>query len=105
MSFDTPVKQEHGRGGGSGGAGKSPTMDINFNKIDKQAWRNAYGETRVNGKVVILCWFHCNRPGGCIKKDGCQHDHHTFPQAYKGKALEKCTTAFQKEVLDKCKGT
>ena len=77
-------------------------MEINFNKIDKRKWQNEYGETRVGGKVVVYCWYHCNRPGGCVRRADCSHDHNSYPQAYKGKALDKCGTTFQKEVLQKC---
>ena len=82
--------------------GNKSTMEINFNKIEKKKWMNMYGETRVNGKVVVMCWYHCNRPGGCVRKTECTHDHTMFPSAYKGKHLEKCTPSFQKEVLQKC---
>jgi len=82
---------------------KFETMDINFNKIDKKKWEHEYGEIRVNGKVVILCWYHCNRPGGCVRESECLNDHKQFPAAYKAKPLGKCTATLQKEVLAKCK--
>jgi hypothetical protein len=81
---------------------KTSTMDINFNKIDKTKWMREYGETRVDGKVVMMCWYHCNRPGGCVRQAECVHNHKILPSAYKNKTLEKCTPAFQKEVLRKC---
>ena len=82
--------------------GKSSTMHVNYNKIDKKVWQNTYGETRANGKVVLLCWYHSNRPGGCVRHTECPHDHNRYPTAYKGRALEKCDAPFQKEVLRKC---
>ena len=85
-------------------APKSFSMEINFNKIDKKKWQHEYGETRINGKVLIMCWYQCNRPGGCVRKDECAHDHKHFPTEYKGRHLEKCSSAFQKEVLKKCSG-
>ena len=100
----TMIKQEGGTPRTASATTKSSTMDINFNRIDKQKWTHTYGETRVNGKVVILCWYHCNRPGGCVRKDECAHDHKLFPSEYKGRHLEKCPSAFQKEVLKKCSG-
>jgi hypothetical protein len=95
------VKMEGG-GGGRQSATKSSTMDINFNKIDKVKWKREYGETRVDGKVVLMCWYHCNRPGGCVRQSECIHNHTVLPTAYKGKTLETCTPTFQKEVLRKC---
>ena len=77
-------------------------LDINFNKIEKKLWDNNYGEIRVGGKVVLLCWYFCNRPGGCVKGTDCSHEHGQYPAAYKSKPLAKCSTTFQKEVLAKC---
>jgi hypothetical protein len=101
QQFAQHMKMEGG-GGGRQAMAKSSTMDINFNKIDKTKWMREYGETRVDGKVVLMCWYNCNRPGGCVRQTECVHNHKVLPTAYKGKTLEKCTPAFQKEVLRKC---
>ena len=100
--YESKVKVEGAGGAQTGEASKGPTMEINFNKIDKRKWQREYGETRINGKVVVYCWYHCNRPGGCVRQADCSHDHTGYPQAYKGKTLEKCGVTFQKEVLQKC---
>jgi hypothetical protein len=101
-SYDGRVKLEGGGTQGGASGTKSTLMKINYNKIDKQKWRHAYGETRVNGKVVLMCWYYCNRPGGCVKQKECVHEHTVYPKEYKGKALEKCSEDFQREVLKKC---
>jgi hypothetical protein len=103
--FDYPSRRDGKEALGGRLHERKDTSEIKYNKIDKQKWSHHYGETRVNGKVVIMCWYHCNRPGGCVKKDDCSHDHGRYPEAYKGKPLDKCSGAFQKEVLQKCTGT
>ena len=103
VSFSPQVKMEGGGGGQYGAREAKPcTMDINFNRIEKGKWMHKYGETRVDGKVTMFCWYHSNRPGGCVRQGECQHTHKGYPTAYKGKALEKCTPQFQKEVLKNC---
>ena len=103
VAFNDLVKIE-GAGGQSRGntGGRDGMMVINYNKIDKTKWMNEYGETRIGGTVHMLCWYHCNRPGGCVRKDECKHKHNTFPECYKGKPLGKCPVSMQKEVLQKC---
>ena len=84
---------------------KHEGMEIPFNQIDKSKWDTAYGKIRVAGKNALLCWYHCNRPGGCVREGNCSHDHSQYPAAYKAKPLIKCGGTFQKEVLAKCKST
>jgi hypothetical protein len=100
--YDTKIKSEGMGGMQAGGPPKGSTMEINFNQIDKSKWQKVYGETRINGKAVQHCWYHSNRPGGCVRQATCTHDHSSHPQAYKGKTLEKCGATFQREVLQKC---
>ena len=108
----------YGRGGSSSAGGRSDNgtdgpaprtkhegMEINFHSIDRKKWDHHYGEIRIGGKVVMLCWYHCNRPGGCIRDTDCTRDHRQYPTAYKTKPLIKCVATFQKEVLAKCART
>jgi hypothetical protein len=102
VHFQQQVKQEGGGNSGKQSDARNNGMEINVNKIDKPKWKREYGETRVNGKVVLLCWYNSNRVGGCVKEATCTYDHKHYPEEYKGKPLSKCGAAFQKEVLKKC---
>jgi hypothetical protein len=102
--FDFPIKREENDRGGSRQGERKDNTGFRYNRIEKRKWMLEYGETRVNGKVVILCWYHCNRPGGCVKPSDCRHDHTKYPEQYKGKALDQCSSVFQQEVLKKCTG-
>jgi hypothetical protein len=104
LSFEYPSRRDGREANGGRQQERRDTNEIKHNKIDKKKWTHSYGETRVNGKVVMICWYHSNRPGGCVRKEDCAHDHSRYPEAYKGKPLDKCSTTFQKEVMQKCSG-
>ena len=75
---------------------------VSYNAIDATIWKSLYGTKTVNGKLLSLCWYHCNRPRGC-NSTTCSEDHSNFPTAYCGQHLMAQTQAFQHEVALKCK--
>ena len=79
-------------------------MLVSYNRIEHAKWRELYGTKTENGKTTNLCWYSCNRPGGC-NNAACPSDHREFPIAYKGKPLMQSPKDFQEEVLRKCGGT
>jgi hypothetical protein len=56
-----------------------------FDALPKPKWHRAYSsEKDSTGKPP--CWFHCNRPGGCLNVTGtCTGSHTTRPKDYDGK--------------------
>ena len=79
-------------------------MMVSYNRIGHTKWRELYGSKTVNGQMINLCWFFCNRPGGC-NNAACPSDHTEFPLAYKEKPLMQSSKDFQEEVVRKCAGT
>ena len=103
VTWQSNGKLESGGAPATTRTARDDSMAINFNRIDKKKWDHEYGEIRVQGKVTLLCWYHCNRPGGCVRETECVKDHKLFPTSYNAKPLGKCSASFQKEVLAKCK--
>ena len=79
-------------------------MMVSYNRIGHTKWRELYGSKTVNGQMVNLCWFFCNRPGGC-NNSACPSNHTEYPLAYKEKPLMQSPKDFQEEVVRKCAGT
>ena len=73
-------------------------------KMDKanitQQMTNAF--TLVNGSKIKLCWYHCNRQGGCRQLATCSNDHNTFPDKYNGKHYTDLTEAQRSDVAKTC---
>ena len=78
-------------------------MMVSYNRIGHTKWREMYGSKTVDGTMTKLCWFFCNRPGGC-NNASCNEDHVEYPHAYKGKPLMQNPKDFQEEVVRKCAG-
>jgi hypothetical protein len=75
-------------------------IHVAWKEIDREKWRQNYG---IGTGGTALCWFHCNRPGGCTQGAQCENDHSQYPTAYGDKALSANVAMFQKEVALKCR--
>ena len=81
---------------------RSPISGINPNSMDKAMWKKLYGDKKVNGKTVSLCWFNCNRINGCVLGNKCQQSHDSLPALYMGKKFSQMSEDKQQEVLTQC---
>jgi len=81
---------------------RSPISGINPNSMDKAMWKKLYGDKKVNGKTVSLCWFNCNRINGCVLGNKCQQSHDSLPAPYMGKKFPQMSEDKQQEVLTQC---
>jgi len=77
---------------------KPPTLP-NFTR---KTWSEKYGPKTVRGNKVKLCFYHCNRQGGCAQMATCPNDHTTFPDKYNGKHFADLTEGQRSEVLAAC---
>ena len=82
------------------GAGKSTNQLRNRMNINE--WKTKYGSKTVNGKEVMLCWFHLHKDKGCVLPDGkeCFHSHDHFPDDYGGKVFADLSQAEQERISD-----
>jgi hypothetical protein len=88
--------------GQQGGAGNKPAGD-GWSKIKKANWHKVYGPQTIDGKAVDLCFFHCNRPGGCsFDEASCRNDHAGYPPEYHGQGFAAIGPTAQQEVVRKC---
>jgi hypothetical protein len=60
-----------------------------FDQLPKPKWHRAYGSEK-DSTGRLPCWFHCNRPGGCLNvSDNCTGSHTMRPKDYDGKPWEE----------------
>jgi len=78
--------------------GKQTSLPISTIKT----WNEKYGVKMVNGSKIKLCWYHCNRQGGCRQLATCSNDHNTFPDKYNGKHYTDLTEAQRSDVVKTC---
>ena len=71
-----------------------------WNAIDQNLWREHYGNERT-GLMRKLCYFHANRPGGCVKTSDCEWDH-AVPGRYGGKQFSELSIAKAEFVVKQC---
>jgi len=57
----------------------------------QKSWNEKYGTKVIKGNKVTLCWYHCNRHGGCKQRSTCPNDHTTLPDKYNGKHYTELT--------------
>ena len=60
-----------------------------FDQLPKPKWHRAYGSEK-DSTGRLPCWFHCNRPGGCLNvSDNCTGSHTMRPKDHGGKSWEE----------------
>ena len=85
--------------GGKGDKGQSP-----YDLIPKDKWARAYGGERGDDGVA-LCWFHNNKPGGCVAPGTgngmCSWSHAKRPADYGDKAWENLDESTKAKIMAK----
>ena len=71
-----------------------------WNAIDQGLWREHYGNEH-SGQQRKLCYFHANRPGGCVKTTDCEWEH-DVPGRYGGKQYEELSLAKAEFIVKQC---
>ena len=65
-------------------------------------WNTKYGKKMVNGSKVDLCWYHCNRNGGCKQESTCPNNHTAYPDKYNGKRFTDLSEGQRGDVIRSC---
>jgi hypothetical protein len=85
--------------GGKGEKGKSP-----YDMVPKDKWARACGGERGDDGVA-LCWFHNNKPGGCVSPGTgngmCSWSHGKRPADYGDKAWEHLDEGTKAKIVAK----
>ena len=82
---------------------KSERKTVSMPSIPIATWTEKYGTKIVNGSKVKLCWYHCNRQGGCGRQDTCPNDHSHYPDKYNGKCYKDLTDGQRNDIQKACK--
>jgi hypothetical protein len=89
-----------GKGKGSKGGKGTSTYDL----IPKEKWARAHSAERGDDGIA-LCWFHNNKPGGCVSPatgDGrCSWSHAKRPGDYGDKAWEQLGDEARAKIVTK----